>query len=77
MIMQSRSLAKELWSNNMYTIITKEKFKEVRTKLQYTQRELSEMLGVTITSISRYENGERAISRTISLLLNRIYKSER
>jgi len=61
----------------MYKTITKEKFKEVRTELQYTQRELSEMLGVTITSISRYENGERAISRTISLLLNRIYKSER
>ena len=76
-MMQSRSLAKEQGVYNMYKTITKEKFKEVRTELQYTQRELSEMLGVTITSISRYENGERAISRTISLLLNRIYKSER
>jgi len=57
--------------------MNKEQFKDIRTQLHYTQRDLSEMLGVTITSISRYENGERKISKTVSLLLSRIYKDEK
>ena len=57
--------------------MNKEQFKDIRTQLHYTQRDFSEMLGVTITSISRYENGERKISKTVSLLLSRIYKDEK
>jgi len=57
--------------------LTKEQFKTIRTELQYTQDELAKELGVDSVSISRYENGHREISKTISILLHRIYQDEK
>jgi len=57
--------------------LTKEQFKKVRTDLQYTQNELAKLLGVDTISVSRYENGHREISKTISILLHRIYQDEK
>ena len=57
--------------------MTKDQFKTIRTELQYTQDELAKELGVDPISISRYENGHREISKTISILLRRIYQDEK
>jgi len=57
--------------------LTKEQFKSIRTKLQYTQREIAELLGVDTMTVSRYETGNIEISKTISILLRRIYQDEK
>ena len=57
--------------------LTKEQFKKVRTDLQYTQNELAKLLGVTIRAINYYESGQRPISKTVSILLHRIYQDEK
>jgi len=45
--------------------------------LQYTQNELAKLLGVTIRAINYYESGQRPISKTVSILLHRIYQDEK
>jgi len=57
--------------------ITKEQFKTIRKKLQYTQHELANLLGVDAMTVSRYETGNIEISKTISILLHRIYQDEK
>jgi len=57
--------------------LTKEQFKKVRTELQYTQQELAKLLGVDAMTVSRYETGNIEISKTISILLLRIYEDEK
>ena len=57
--------------------ITKEQFKTIRKKLQYTQYELANLLGVDAMTVSRYETGNIEISKTISILLHRIYQDEK
>jgi len=55
--------------------MTKEQFKTIRTELQYTQKEFATLLGITIRMISYYESGQRPISKTVSILTNRIYQN--
>jgi len=57
--------------------LTKEQFKTIRTELQYTQQELAKLLGVDTMTVSRYETGNIEISKTISILLKRIYQDEK
>lgn len=57
--------------------LTKEQFKKVRTDLQYSQHELAKLLGVETMTVSRYETGNIEISKTISILLHRIYQDEK
>jgi len=57
--------------------LTKEQFKSIRTELQYTQQELAKLLGVDTMTVSRYETGNIEISKTISILLRRIYQDEK
>ena len=57
--------------------LTKEQFKTIRAELQYTQNELAKLLGVKIRAINYYESGQRPISKTISILLHRIYQDEK
>ena len=57
--------------------LTKEQFKTIRTELQYTQREMAKLLGVDTMTVSRYETGNIEISKTISILLRRIYQDEK
>ena len=57
--------------------MTKDQFKTIRTRLQYTQNEFANLLGITIRMISYYESGQRPISKTVSILTNRIYQDEK
>ena len=57
--------------------MTKEQFKTIRKQLQYTQHELANLLGVDTMTVSRYETGNIEISKTISILLHRIYQDEK
>ena len=57
--------------------LTKEQFKTIITELQYTQKEFAAMLGITIRMITYYESGQRPVSRTVSILANRIYQDEK
>jgi transcriptional regulator with XRE-family HTH domain len=62
--------------NSINIKLTKEQFKQIRTELQYTQKEMSELLGITIRAISYYESGQRPVSKTVSILMKRIYVDE-
>ena len=62
--------------NSINNKLTKEQFKQIRTELQYTQKEMSELLGITIRAISYYESGQRPVSKTVSILMKRIYVDE-
>ena len=62
--------------NNINNRLTKEQFKQIRTELQYTQREMAELLGITIRAISYYESGQKPVSKTVSILTKRIYVAE-
>ena len=57
--------------------LTKEQYKQIRKYLQYSQEEFGKMLGINKISVSRHERGEREISKTISILINRIYQDEK
>ena len=57
--------------------LTKEQFKTIRKELQYTQKEFAEMLGLTIRMITYYESGQIPVNRTVSILVNRIYRDEK
>ena len=57
--------------------LTKEQFKSIRKQLQYTQHEIANLLGVDTMTVSRYETGNIEISKTISILLHRIYQGEK
>ena len=57
--------------------LTKEQFKSIRKQLQYTQHEIANLLGVDTMTVSRYETGNIEISKTISILLRRIYQDEK
>ena len=54
------------------------KLKEVREKVGMTQRELSELSGITITTISKIENGRHAprisTANEIAKILNADFK---
>lgn len=46
-----------------------EEFKEIREGLGWTQERMAKELGVTIRTITNYENGHSPISKTIDILL--------
>lgn len=52
--------------------MTKETFKQVRTQLGLTQKELALLLGVKHETLLKYERGSRNITKTIELLLDHI-----
>ena len=52
----------------MKLIDTSNKMKQWRTRLGITQVKAAELLGVSERAVSRYENDERSISKTIALL---------
>ena len=60
--------------------MTGEAFRELRQRLGLTQSQLAERLGVTVTSVARWEREERAISepvaRLIRLLVNTAPKAK-
>lgn len=51
-----------------------QKLKDLRTKLGYSQREVSRQLNVSPSIISSYETGERTPSVEILLDLSRFYR---
>lgn len=46
----------------MEKMILRELLKELRTKFEYTQADISSLLGVDQSLISKYESGERQVS---------------
>lgn len=52
----------------MKLIDTPTKMKQWRKRLGITQVKAAELLGVSERAVSRYENDERSISKTIALL---------
>ena len=50
-----------------------EKLKELRTKYSYSQKQVSERIGVSPSIVSAYETGERTPSTEILLALSRLY----
>ena len=52
----------------MKLIDTSNKMKQWRKRLGITQVKAAELLGVSERAVSRYENDERSISKTIALL---------
>jgi hypothetical protein len=61
--------------------VKKEEFVEARTKLDKTQKEMSQLLGVSVKAIYSYEQGWRSIpthvERQMFFLLSRKKKGER
>lgn len=49
------------------------RIKEYRSKLNITQKDLANQLGVAISTVSMYENGERAPSDTVKVKLAEIF----
>lgn len=68
---------KLIHKSNFNSSMTKEQYKAIRTELQYSQDEFANLLGIDKISVSRHERGERAISNTLSILINRIYQDEK
>jgi len=57
--------------------MTNEQYRSIRKELQYTQKEWAEMLGLkNIETVSRHENGSSPISKTLEILIKRIYQDE-
>jgi transcriptional regulator with XRE-family HTH domain len=52
--------------------MTSAQFKALRLSLSLSKIEIAEKLGVGIRTIQRYESGDRAISKTVELLLKQL-----
>jgi|GEM_PF-5767906 len=57
---------------NYITDVTPEDFKAEREKMRLSQIDLAERLGVTATTIYRWENGLAPISKTVVLAMRQI-----
>lgn len=57
--------------------MTKNQFKALRKKLEYSQSKLAQALGVNITTVQRYEWGEFEIPRAVELALKQIESETR
>ena len=57
--------------------ITKEQYKQIRTRLKYTQAEFATELGIDKQTVSRHETGERGISKTIAILIGYIFEKQK
>lgn len=49
--------------------IDKKEFAEIRIHLKLSPPELASLLGVSRSTVNRWENGERAIPRLVSLVM--------
>jgi type I restriction enzyme M protein len=49
--------------------VTSAELRAIRKRLELTQTELAERLGVQIRAVQRWEAGDRAISEPVSLLV--------
>lgn len=62
--------------NNVYIIVmeqwTPEKIKDLRTRLDLTQAEFAERIGVTRVYVAYMEGGDRRPGKTMQLLLESI-----
>ena len=57
----------------MENVILGERLKELRTKFKYTQADISSLLGVDQSLISKYESGERQVSMDVLEKLGDLY----
>tara|TARA_R100000995_G_C3442862_1_gene104203 strand:- start:2 stop:190 length:189 start_codon:yes stop_codon:yes gene_type:complete len=57
--------------------ITKEQYKQIRTRLKYTQAEFATELGIDKQTVSRHETGERAISKQTSILIGYVFEKQK
>ena len=57
--------------------ITKEQYKQIRTRLKSTQAEFATELGIDKQTVSRHETGERGISKTIAILIGYIFEKQK
>jgi transcriptional regulator with XRE-family HTH domain len=48
---------------------TKNRFKEIRKQLRFSQKELAELLGITNFTISRYESETHQMQPSFSVML--------
>lgn len=46
--------------------------KELRERADLSQRAIAELLGVTVASVSRWENGKRRIAAEIAVQIDRV-----
>ena len=56
--------------------MTADELKRYRKKLRMTQAELARELGVTVTTVARWEQGARDISGPVSLAVRLLVKSK-
>ena len=49
--------------------MTPQEFKQIRLDAGMTQEQLAEAIGVTVTSVSRYENGKHDIIKPVQILM--------
>lgn len=49
-------------------------FKDIRTKLGYTQQELADIIGYTRTQVNNFEIGAHPIDKSIALLVTLMSK---
>ena len=57
--------------------ITKEQYKQIRTRLKSTQAEFATELGIDKQTVSRHETGERSISKQTSVLIGLLYEKQK
>jgi len=50
--------------------MTSDQFKKIRTKLNMSQTQLAEEIGITRVTVSRYETSYSQIPKNISIVMN-------
>jgi len=48
--------------------ITKEQFKDIRTRLELSQAKFARCLGIRVRQVSRIETGESSITKSVQIL---------
>jgi len=54
--------------------VTKSEFKKLRGSIGYSQARLSKEMGISIRTISRWENGEVRIPRVVEIAIGAIVR---
>lgn len=58
------------------SIVTGGELRDRRVKARLTQAQLAERLGTTVTTVARWERGERAIAEPIARFIELLHKTE-